>query len=55
MFKPGSVGVTAPNTEMRIVDPASGEDLGLDEDGELWVRGPQVMKGYLNNPAGHRH
>jgi 4-coumarate--CoA ligase len=51
MFKPGSVGITAPNTELRIVDPPSGEDLGLDADGELWVRGPQVMKGYLNNPA----
>ena len=49
-FRPGSVGVTAPNTELRIVHPASGEDLDLDEDGELWVRGPQVMKGYLNNP-----
>jgi acyl-CoA synthetase (AMP-forming)/AMP-acid ligase II len=49
-YKPGSVGVTAPNTEIRIVDPASGEDLGIDEDGELWVRGPQVMKGYHNNP-----
>src|SRR6185312_5753476 len=45
-YKPGSVGVTAPNTEIRIVDPASGEDLDIDEDGELWVRGPQVMKGY---------
>src|SRR4051794_4759993 len=49
-YKPGSVGVTAPNTESRVVDPASGEDLGIDEDGELWVRGPQVMKGYHNNP-----
>ncbi len=50
-FKPGSVGVTAPNTELRIVDPASGEDLGEDLDGEIWIHGPQVMKGYLNNPA----
>jgi acyl-CoA synthetase (AMP-forming)/AMP-acid ligase II len=49
-YKAGSVGVTAPNTESRIVDPATGEDLGFDEDGELWVRGPQVMKGYHNNP-----
>ncbi len=49
-FKPGSVGLTTPNTELRIVHPASGEDLGLDEDGELWIRGPQVMKGYHNNP-----
>ncbi|HEY6793610.1 MAG TPA: AMP-binding protein [Kineosporiaceae bacterium] len=47
---PGSVGVTAPNTEVRIVDPVSGEDVEPGEDGEVWVRGPQVMKGYLNNP-----
>jgi acyl-CoA synthetase (AMP-forming)/AMP-acid ligase II len=50
-FKPGSVGVTAPNTETLIVDPATGEALGIDLDGEVWVRGPQVMKGYLNNPS----
>jgi acyl-CoA synthetase (AMP-forming)/AMP-acid ligase II len=49
--KPGSVGVTAPNTQMRIVDPATREDLGVGFDGELWIRGPQVMKGYLNNPT----
>ncbi len=48
-YKAGSCGVTAPNTECMIVDPASGEPLGIDADGELWVRGPQVMKGYLNN------
>jgi len=47
--KPGSVGVTAPNTQTRIVDPATGESLGIDADGEIWVKGPQVMKGYLNN------
>lgn len=50
-FRPGSVGLTAPNTELRIVDPTSGQDLGVDADGELWIRGPQVMKGYLNNPT----
>lgn len=50
-FKPGSVGVTAPNTETQIVDPATGTPLGIDEDGEVWVRGPQVMLGYLNNPT----
>jgi acyl-CoA synthetase (AMP-forming)/AMP-acid ligase II len=49
MFKPGSVGITIPNTETRIVDPGSGKDLDVDEDGEVWVKGPQVMKGYLNN------
>jgi 4-coumarate--CoA ligase len=50
-YKPGSVGVTVPNTETAIVDPATGEFLGLDVDGEVWVRGPGVMKGYLNNQA----
>ena len=48
--KPGSVGLTAANTEARIVDPDSGEDQPIDVEGELWIRGPQVMKGYLNNP-----
>jgi 4-coumarate--CoA ligase len=50
-YQPGSVGVTVPNTETAIVDPATGEFLGLDVDGEVWVRGPGVMKGYLNNQA----
>jgi acyl-CoA synthetase (AMP-forming)/AMP-acid ligase II len=44
----GSVGVLLPDTEARLVDPASGQDLGTGEPGELWVRGPQVMRGYLN-------
>jgi acyl-CoA synthetase (AMP-forming)/AMP-acid ligase II len=48
--KPGSVGALAANTEGRIVDPASGRDLGTDEQGEICVRGPQVMKGYLGRP-----
>ena len=47
---PGSVGPPVPNTECRIVDVATGEDCRDGERGELWVRGPQVMKGYLNNP-----
>jgi acyl-CoA synthetase (AMP-forming)/AMP-acid ligase II len=46
----GSVGYALPNTECRLVDPATGEDVGAGERGELWIRGPQVMKGYLNNP-----
>jgi acyl-CoA synthetase (AMP-forming)/AMP-acid ligase II len=49
-FKPGSVGVTVPSTQTKIADPVTGADLGTGEEGEVWVRGPQVMKGYLNNP-----
>lgn len=48
--KLGSVGPPAPNTECKLVDPASGEELTANEEGEVCVRGPQNMKGYLNNP-----
>jgi acyl-CoA synthetase (AMP-forming)/AMP-acid ligase II len=46
----GSVGVPAPNTECRILDLENGTQLGPNQEGELCVRGPQVMKGYLNRP-----
>ncbi len=48
--RPGSAGQTIAGTECRIVDIATGRDLATGAEGELWVRGPQVMKGYLNNP-----
>jgi 4-coumarate--CoA ligase len=47
--KPGTIGVLIPSTECRLVDPDSGADLGVGEDGEILIRGPQVMCGYLNN------
>ncbi|MEP6719304.1 MAG: AMP-binding protein [bacterium] len=49
--RPGSVGFCLPNTECKIVDFNNGAELGANEEGEIWVRGPQVMKGYLGNPA----
>jgi acyl-CoA synthetase (AMP-forming)/AMP-acid ligase II len=51
---PGSVGPSVPNTECKVVDGANGKELGRNEDGEIWIRGPQVMKGYLNNPDATR-
>jgi long-chain acyl-CoA synthetase len=49
--KVGSIGLPISDTECRIVDLNDGEtDMPLGESGELLVRGPQVMKGYWNNP-----
>jgi acyl-CoA synthetase (AMP-forming)/AMP-acid ligase II len=51
-FKPGSAGKIVPNTEVKIVAVGSGSDaeLPVGKEGELWIRGPQIMKGYLNRP-----
>jgi acyl-CoA synthetase (AMP-forming)/AMP-acid ligase II len=49
-IKYGSVGETVSNTECRVVDPATRQDVEPGQDGELWIRGPQVMRGYFNRP-----
>ncbi|HEX7081509.1 MAG TPA: 4-coumarate--CoA ligase family protein [Gammaproteobacteria bacterium] len=49
-IKHGSVGPPVPSTECRVVDPETGRDVPPGEDGEIWVRGPQVMRGYFNRP-----
>ncbi len=51
----GTVGVTLPNMECKIVDPATGEEIdvpasGVSAPGELWCKGPNVMVGYLADP-----
>jgi acyl-CoA synthetase (AMP-forming)/AMP-acid ligase II len=53
--KSGAVGVCAPNTECKIIDLETGEPQGTNKRGELCVRGPQVMKGYLNRPEATAH
>lgn len=45
-----SVGPCLPNTLCRIVDPNTEQDVPVGERGELWIHGPQVMKGYYNKP-----
>ncbi|KAJ6780207.1 hypothetical protein PWT90_01934 [Aphanocladium album] len=44
------VGQLVGSTELRIVDPDTGKECGIDTPGELWARGPQVTMGYLDNP-----
>jgi acyl-CoA synthetase (AMP-forming)/AMP-acid ligase II len=46
----GSVGVPAPNTECKVINLETGELLSSNQEGEVCVRGPQIMKGYLNRP-----
>jgi acyl-CoA synthetase (AMP-forming)/AMP-acid ligase II len=48
--KPGSIGKVVPNTEVKIVDLVTGAALGARQSGELLIRGPQIMRGYLNRP-----
>jgi acyl-CoA synthetase (AMP-forming)/AMP-acid ligase II len=45
-----SAGRLIPGAELKVVDPESLEEVGTGENGELWFRTPQLMKGYLNKP-----
>lgn len=49
--KIGTVGVPVPSTDAKVVDPETGaHEVPVGREGELVVRGPQVMKGYWNKP-----
>ncbi|MEO5807658.1 long-chain fatty acid--CoA ligase [Devosia sp.] len=52
--KPMSIGLPLPATDIRFVDVETGRVLGIGEDGELQVKGPQVMQGYYNNEEATR-
>lgn len=45
----GSVGWLIAGSEMRLISPENGKDVEPGKDGEVWVRGPNIMIGYLNN------
>jgi acyl-CoA synthetase (AMP-forming)/AMP-acid ligase II len=49
-IKHGAVGQCIPNTECKIVEMETGQALGPNQEGEICMRGPQLMKGYLNRP-----
>lgn len=48
--KLGSVGRPLPNVTTRVVDPETGEPRGVNQEGLVWIKGPNVMAGYLNQP-----
>ena len=45
------VGIPIPETEIKIVDPDTGQELPIEERGEMWIRGPQAMLGYWPTPG----
>lgn len=45
--RPGTIGRALPGMSVRIVDPESGEHCGFDKAGLMWVKGPNIMQGYL--------
>lgn len=49
-FRPGSVGRPIPLIDQRIVDASTGRSMPPNVDGEVWMKGPNVMRGYFNLP-----
>jgi acyl-CoA synthetase (AMP-forming)/AMP-acid ligase II len=49
-IEPGTTGMLLPGVEARVIDPGSGDDLGAGAEGELLIRGPQLMRGYRGRP-----
>ncbi len=49
--RPGTIGQPLPGIAVKIVDPDTGTRLGFDQPGQLWVKGPNVMSGYLGGAA----
>ncbi|KAL1822923.1 hypothetical protein ACET3Z_009701 [Daucus carota] len=45
----GTAGMLSPSMEAKIVNPETGEPLGVNRTGELWLKGPTIMKGYFSN------
>jgi len=48
LYKPGSIGIPYPDTYYKIIDPETLKEMPYNEDGEIVIFGPTVMKGYLN-------
>jgi len=48
--KLGSCGYLMPSSEARVVEVGSDRELGANETGEIWLRGPNIMRGYWNQP-----
>jgi acyl-CoA synthetase (AMP-forming)/AMP-acid ligase II len=49
-MKPGSVGKVVPGTEVKLIEVGTEDEVAPGKEGELWIRGPQIMKGYLGRP-----
>ena len=54
-IKVGTIGTPLSLTEQKIVDPVTENTVPVGEVGELWIRGPQIMKGYYNDPQSSSH